>query len=182
MDILFTIWYTIRGLFLKTFLGGIILYSIYAICLLIIKKRNKWKSKKCIAEFIFCCYFVAVLILTGVSELRITDFSEMHAMPNLIPLVSTFTDVINNGIYVLKQVVLNIAFYIPFGILVSVLLNNKKNTAIKVIIASVIMSSSTETLQYFCGRYADIDDIIFNATGALIGYFIYVIWKRLRQK
>ena len=65
----------------------------------------------------------------------------------------------------------NIALFIPFGLFVSDYLKAKKTTHILLI--STIISSTAEIIQYKIGRAFDIDDIILNVAGAIIGFILY---------
>ena len=38
-----------------------------------------------------------------------------------------------------------------------------------------LCSCSIEFIQFFIGRSTDIDDVILNTTGALLGYLLYVL-------
>lgn len=175
MDVLSTIFYTIIGLSFKSLVWGSVIYVIYNIALLVIKKRKKKEFKVYVIEFILCCYLSAVFNLTGVTQLRLSSFSNMHAVPNLIPLVNTISDFINYGANVLKQSILNVALFIPFGVLISILKYKDKKSIIRICIYAFIVSGCIEVTQYYCGRFADIDDIIFNTLGALIGVFLYLL-------
>ncbi|MGL5694423.1 MAG: VanZ family protein [Peptostreptococcaceae bacterium] len=179
MGILSTIFYTVIALFFKSLVWGSVIYAIYNTLLLIIQKRNKKDFKIYILEFAFCCYLSAVFNLTGVTQLRLSSFSGMHAVPNLIPLINTISDFINYGANVVEQSILNIALFIPFGVLVSMLNYIDKKSIIKICIYALITSGCIEVTQYFCGRFADIDDVIFNTTGALIGCLFYIKCRKI---
>ena len=45
----------------------------------------------------------------------------------------------------------------------------------------VVIATTTliETMQYFIGRSADIDDVIMNTIGGLLGYLLFWIGKNL---
>ncbi len=64
----------------------------------------------------------------------------------------------------------NIALFVPFGGLVACLLRvgflGRVATAF---VFGVVLSTSIEAAQYLLGRVADIDDVILNGTGSLIG-------------
>ena len=75
-----------------------------------------------IIEFIFCCYFINVLNVTGMFEVRLSHFTEIHATPNLLPFINTLKEVFQYGSNALKQVLLNIVLFIPFGFLIGTLI------------------------------------------------------------
>ena len=73
----------------------------------------------------------------------------------------------------------NVAMFIPLGIVWPAVFK-KLNTHGKVIAAGVGFSLCIELLQLpFFGRASDIDDLILNSTGFLIGYGIYLLVKKI---
>ena len=66
---------------------------------------------------------------------------------------------------------LNVLLFVPFGFFLPVLWKEFRN-AKKLFTAGFAMTSFIEIAQIFTGRATDIDDIITNITGTLIGYLI----------
>ena len=78
------------------------------------------------------------------------------------------------------NVVGNIILFIPFGFILSYFVKAKK---IKhVVIPSFIVSLSAELIQYQIGRAFDVDDILLNTIGALIGFMIYISMREIKYK
>ena len=76
----------------------------------------------------------------------------------------------------------NTAMFIPLGIVWPVVFK-KLDTHGKVIAAGVGVSLCIEILQLpFYGRATDIDDLILNSVGFLIGYGIWLLAKRFSAK
>ena len=82
----------------------------------------------------------------------------------------------------LKQVVGNIILFLPMGFVLPIIFTNIQ-TIRKVILIGFLASLSIELLQALAGiwigynyRAADIDDLIFNVLGTVIGF---LIWKLL---
>lgn len=99
---------------------------------------------------------------------------------NLVPLVYLL-DYLIAGEAVLN-VVGNTAMFIPIGIIWPAVFR-KLNTHKKVICAGVGFSLCIELLQLpFFDRVTDIDDLILNSLGFLMGYGIYLLVKRCRKK
>ena len=80
----------------------------------------------------------------------------------------------------MENILGNMLLFLPFGFFVSYFLNVKK--AMIVVILSIIASSSIEITQLYIGRVFDVDDILLNVSGALIGYFIYRIMFKFSLK
>jgi len=81
----------------------------------------------------------------------------------------------------LLNLVGNTAMFIPLGIVWPGVFK-KLNTHGKVIAAGIGVSFSIEILQLpFFGRATDIDDLILNSIGFLMGYGIYLLVKKMRK-
>ena len=141
--------------------------------------RNKINIVKYIGSLTFLVYIVVVLSITGVLYIKPSDFTYMHMAPNLVPLVNTISDFIGSPQSVLRQVVLNIIFFMPFGFLFTMLYLKKDKKILKVLVVALVFSTCIETLQFFVGRFMDVDDIIWNTSGAIIGSIIYFLINNL---
>ncbi|MBR2046276.1 MAG: VanZ family protein [Agathobacter sp.] len=99
---------------------------------------------------------------------------------NLIPFVYMVDYVI------FKEAVINfvgnIAMFIPIGIIYPIVYK-QLNTHAKVIAAGVGFSLCIEILQIpFFDRVTDIDDLLMNSAGYIIGYGIYLLVKAVSHK
>lgn len=73
----------------------------------------------------------------------------------------------------------NIVWFIPFGMLLPLMLR-PKHKAIHVVFWGMLLSMFIECMQFYMHTgIADIDDLIFNTTGALIGAVLYVILHKI---
>ena len=77
-----------------------------------------------------------------------------------------------------KNVLGNVLLFVPFGYFVNSILKNKK--VVVGIFITLITSLSIEIIQMNIGRSFDIDDIILNICGGILGYFIYKIKEKLK--
>ena len=76
----------------------------------------------------------------------------------------------------------NVAMFIPLGIVWPAVFK-KLNTHGKVVAAGFGVSLTIEILQLpFFDRASDIDDLILNTLGFLIGYGIYLLVRRVKKK
>ena len=99
---------------------------------------------------------------------------------NLVPFVHM------NDYAIKREAILNFvgntAMFIPVGI-VYPYVYKELNTHKKVIAAGVGFAFGIEILQlFFFDRVTDIDDLILNSLGYLIGYGIYLLVKKDRKK
>ena len=94
---------------------------------------------------------------------------------NFIPFKEITRYKLGTGLF-FKNVLGNLLLFMPFGLLVSYYLKPKK--AYLVLVLTLIASLSIELVQLYIGRVFDIDDIILNVFGGLLGYFIYYILNK----
>ena len=87
-----------------------------------------------------------------------------------------------NPYAVLEQVLLNVVFFIPFGFFFTMLYAKGKRKILKTIIIGILFSISIEALEYLVGRYVDIDDILWNVIGTVIGSSVYILINNLLEK
>jgi glycopeptide antibiotics resistance protein len=78
------------------------------------------------------------------------------------------------------NVIGNIVLFIPVGYFVSDYLNAKKTS--QIFLASIVISLTAELIQFKIGRAFDVDDIILNVVGSLIGFLSYLGVKGIKRK
>lgn len=97
---------------------------------------------------------------------------------NLIPFVYLF------DYETVREIMLNLVgnslMFVPVGIVYPIVYK-KLNTHVKVIAAGIGFSLAIELLQLlFFDRVSDVDDLILNSLGYLLGYLIYLLVKRIK--
>ena len=87
---------------------------------------------------------------------------------NLIPFKEMFRFSLGSRMF-FKNVFGNIILFLPYGFFLSYFVKLKK---VKIITSlSLFVSFIVEIIQYRIGRVFDVDDIILNVIGGIIGYF-----------
>lgn len=80
----------------------------------------------------------------------------------------------------IKNVIGNMIMFLPYGFFVSYLLKlDKKSTMLYL---SIIVSLTIEATQMAIGRVFDVDDIMLNILGAMLGYFSYRFIIAIKDK
>jgi glycopeptide antibiotics resistance protein len=79
-----------------------------------------------------------------------------------------------------RNVIGNMAMFVPFGFFTSYYVKIKKPLLAIFLVA--FASISIEVTQLLIGRVFDIDDIILNNIGGLIGFFFYLLVARIEEK
>lgn len=77
------------------------------------------------------------------------------------------------------NVIGNIVLFIPFGYFVSDYLKAKKTH--QILIVSTLISLTAELIQYKIGRAFDVDDIILNVLGAILGFMCYISIRAMKN-
>lgn len=106
----------------------------------------------------------------------ITFRPEWHFL-NLRPFVWV-TETYEMGVQkMLKQLLSNVGMFIPLGLLLPMCFP-KLRRFYKTALVVLAVTTSIETLQYFMGRSADIDDVIMNLAGGMLGYLAFFLLNR----
>jgi glycopeptide antibiotics resistance protein len=131
-----------------------------------------------ILSILFATIFIYGFDITYISEYRLL---------NLVPFVWIKETYAMGVKKMLEQLLMNVIMLIPLGFILPVV-SKRLRKCWKTLLFIVIFVLSIEIFQYFVGRSADIDDLIMNTLGGLIGYGIYaglnnccrnkVFWKK----
>lgn len=137
-------------------LPGVLLFLYYT-------DRNRFK-KKWFWAVLFVVYMNAMFCVVGISS---AQFVRWNPEINWIP----FRDFSSANIVGMS---LNILMFIPFGAFLPIYFGRfwKMSTTV---LAGAFMSFTIEVLQLFTFRLTDIDDLIMNTLGTLLGYGIGAI-------
>lgn len=95
---------------------------------------------------------------------------------NIVPFTEILRYDLNSELFI-YNVLGNIALFVPFGYIVSAYIKPKKMWTNMFI--ALIVSGTIELVQLNIGRSFDIDDIILNTVGCIIGFLIYVGCKAI---
>lgn len=144
--------------------------------------KNKPINK--IREIFINLFFIYFLILVNLTMFKygnlMLDFNIKFYI-NYIPLVETINMFRNDFLDIniaLHNVIGNILLFIPLGFGIP-LFFNKKNKLSKIILYGFTASLTIELIQLFTPyNTTDIDDVIFNTLGAVLGFIIFnIIYK-----
>lgn len=137
-------------------LPGVLLFLYYT-------DRNRFK-KKWFWAVLFVVYMNAMFCVVGIPS---AQFVRWNPEINWIPLRDfSSANIVGMG--------LNILMFIPFGAFLPIYFGRfwKMSTTV---LAGAFMSFTIEVLQLFTFRLTDIDDLIMNTLGTLLGYGIGAI-------
>lgn len=98
-------------------------------------------------------------------------FVEVHSL-NLVPFRFVF-DAWDMGIRKqLTQSLANVLMFVPLGLTLPLAFKKARSFA-KTTVTLLLFSLSIEVVQFFIGRSADIDDLMLNTLGGMLGYLAF---------
>ena len=134
--------------------------------------NEKFDFYKEFTNLLFIIYILLLYELLTRSELNTVSGY------NLVPFTEIFRYEIGSASFYLN-VIGNIIIFIPFGYFISTYI--KPSKILPILIVSVISSTTVEFVQLCIGRSFDVDDILLNALGALIGFLFYVALNAIKK-
>ena len=129
----------------------------------VLYKTRFHNIKKTILYFVFATYLAAVYLFVGMPTLQFMRFELSLTLTPFLPMIADF-----------KNTILNIILFIPLGIMLPFLWK-KYDTLRETLFFGFLMSLAIELLQILTYRATDINDLIANTIGAVLGYFVFRI-------
>jgi glycopeptide antibiotics resistance protein len=162
------------------------IWIIVRIVVWIRQKRIDWKREATLllmyinlAVIIRFVFFPKALVNGHVQPLVYDPAAVFPFRMNLFPLVHLLE--YNSARDIVWNIVGNVTMFIPSGIILPVVYKNL-NRFEKVVAAGAFISLCIEILQLpFSSRASDIDDLILNTLGVLVGYGIYALIRQLKR-
>lgn len=142
---------------------GSVCYGVIFLVLLLKKDRRKFRIQN-LYEILIAIWLITVLLITGVIPFHIDDIDFLNSTfhVSLLPFYG--------GAFV--PMVLNVFMFIPIGFMLPLAFSKNMNYK-KIALIGGGISLVIEMIQMFTGRYAEIDDLLLNSAGALLGYGCY---------
>lgn len=127
--------------------------------------------------FVFCVYLLFLYSIVIGFDIR---FNNIERHFNLLPFVRIVKDLLYGYEWVRLQIILNIFLTVPFGFLFPIL-NRKSASVGKILLWTTSLSAVIEVFQFWIGRSADINDLLLNSLGGIIGYSLLVVLKKITK-
>lgn len=111
------------------------------------------------------------VILEGLSTANFTPFKTIRMYIDYSYMLNSFENLVGN-----------IVVFIPFGLLFPYVHRRGKNFLV-MLLNVLLLVLGIEIFQLFSAFGAfDVDDILLNCAGAVIGYLGYLFWESLKEK
>lgn len=119
--------------------------------------------------------FFVVYILCMFQVVTFQDVSTVSAN-NFVPFREITRYAFGSRLFI-KNIIGNMIMFVPYGFFSSYFSkNNRIKTALLLVLTASVVIEST---QLAIGRIFDVDDILLNVAGGMIGYFIYLVFDKL---
>lgn len=171
---------------------SLLYFIIWSVCrfLYLRVQKDRWPIKKVRREVILNGFIFYILLLVHLTVFRgETTLSSvsLHLQPlsviNWVPFVETIK--LTNGISMFSyyyNLYGNILWFVPMGF-GAAYLAKEKHSFLRTLSIGFLVSLSIEVLQYFFDTgIPDIDDLIFNTTGTIIGILLFHLIQWIQTK
>jgi len=159
---------------------GLIIIAIISIfylpILLILKKRGVAIIRQLSYLALFCSVF---LIIFGTILFMPFTFNPSRYVLNL--RLFDWSNKVNPAKMFVEEVIPNIMMFVPLGFFVPIVFAKMRKLYRTAIVAFAV-TFSVEFFQYFIGRSCDIDDILANFFGGVLGYLIFSVFHSLLKR
>ena len=122
-------------------------------------------------------YFFVIYILCLFYVVTFQDVS--WSTSNFIPFKEILRYSIGSSMFY-KNVLGNMVMFVPFGFFVSYFLKLEKLYSVTLI--TLLTSVTIEVTQLLIGRVFDVDDLLLNLIGGIVGFLLYELVHKLRIK
>ena len=148
-------------LYIYVYIFSFVCVSIVAV---IIKcGKNRWK-------YVGCILLIAYIILVFCSTVFFRETADARKY-NLLPFWSYRIILETNSKALMAENLMNIIFFLPIGLISGMFFPNIRWW--RVLQSGMFIAITIETLQFLFNRgFAEIDDVIHNTVGCLIGWFM----------
>ncbi len=114
---------------------------------------------------LFALYLLAVCSVVGIPSIK---YIHLDFSLNLLPLL----DIVDNPPGYIKNTILNIILFVPLGIFLPAVWTQYRSLR-QIAAAGFGFSLSIELLQLFSWRLTDVDDLLTNTLGAVLGFYLF---------
>ena len=161
-------------IFVNRIIISVIAFALFCAVSIFLYKKHKFNKLQCGVAILLSLYIVVLLYFTVVGRY---SHEEYEYKINFFTSYRWFFQY--NGEQVLRQLLINLVMLMPVGFLLPIIINTKHKYLITMAL-SLLLTVFIETMQLItkCGSF-EIDDIINNFIGAVIGTMLYALCSKL---
>lgn len=138
----------------------------------LLKYKEKFKFYEEMLKLGFVIYIMSLFYVVTFQDVS-------WSTSNFIPFKEVFRYQLFSERF-FRNVIGNLIMFMPYGFFISYFLKlDKKRT---ILFLSLLVSFTIEITQLVIGRVFDVDDIMLNVCGGMLGYFIYRLIHQFKDK
>ena len=165
----------LMAMVINAFFISVIIFAVFLIIKKIIKK--KISIKRSLLEFTFIWYVFTLLEVTGIIGIHSMTQYKWEWFLESFDVIKIIIPQDGGEVAML---ICNCVLFIPFGFLLPIIFQRMK--IIRVLIISLIVILIIELLQAAGGRMLEVNDIVTNLLGTVIGYMLYKLCFDLQKR
>ena len=151
------------------------IFIVVLIAVRIVALKNSRKKFSFHEEFLNLLFIIYILLLF---ELLTGTENNSGTGINIVPFSEIFRYEIGSKMFI-YNVLGNILLFVPYGYFVTRYTESK--SFFQIFLVCLITSFTVEFLQVKLGRSFDVDDILLNVIGGILGYFLYSFLNSIRK-
>lgn len=172
----------------------VILLPLWLIYRILVNKDSRFVLKRELLLFTFFAYTVVVTTATIIPIKATTRSKFPSGHVNLLPAIQTVRKYFKyqSPLYPIELRMLyinffgNIILFMPLGFLLA-LINPEKSNFKTILIVSTCASVMIELMQWVglsfgINRYIDVDDVLLNVAGAVLGFYCYKAFTYIQSR
>ncbi len=152
----------------------IILSTVIIVSMRIVDLIKNKKQVVLYRELLSLLFVIYVLCLFYVVTFQDVSWSTS----NFVPFQEMFRYDFGSRLFI-KNVLGNMLLFIPYGFFMAYYLKIKK--PISILLLCLLVSGTIETTQLLIGRVFDVDDILLNIIGGMIGFLLYKLLEDIKD-
>ncbi len=167
--------------------NGVVSVALVLLPALLLMRRRRVRVLHVVGICLFTLYISAVFALTGLTpmsgglrlDVQISD-------ANLVPFVG-MVDIVRASVehaaplFAITNLLGNVAMFVPLGFFLP-LLWKRYRRFYKTVLFCLAVTLGIEIIQLFLSRGPDIDDVILNVLGGMVGYGLFLLLRRLAKR
>ena len=158
------------AIFVNRIIISVIAFAVFCVVTVMLYKRRRFDRAQCVAAILLSLYIVVLLYFTVIGRYSHKEYDyQIHIFYSYRFLLEQFDS------QSIRQFVINLVMLVPVGFLLSTIIKMKDKYAI-VLVLCLLFTLFIESMQLLtkCGSF-EVDDIISNMIGAVIGILIYAL-------
>lgn len=149
--------YLFKLLTITALSSGVVLLPVFGV----LRAVRGWNWKRTGVYFLFCLYLCGIAAVVGLPSLAYWQYLRFEPNVNWIPSLFRREERVFS--------VLNVLLFLPLGVFLPALWQKYRDWRCTAIFGFAL-SLGIELLQTFCGRATDVNDLITNTAGCMLGF------------